>query len=155
MKVKMKHQLGKVVCGFPGVGKSFMSAERGWADSDSSEFSWVGEGKDKKRNPEFPQNYMFHVIDLILDNPSAVVMCSTHKDVRDALVANKIPFTLVYPSWDCKEEYIERYRTRGSSPTFIALLDKMWTAWIAEMETEDRAVKKVVLRAGEYLKDRV
>ena len=150
MRVNIELTTPKVVCGFPGVGKSFLAKQTGWQDSDSSKFSWIGSGDSKKRNPDFPANYVDHI-----RGCHGIVLCSTHKEVRDALAAAGISFTLVYPRQDCKKEYIERYRKRGSPDSFITLLNKMWDDWIAEMETESRALHKVVLLPGEFLKDRI
>lgn len=135
----------KPICGFPGVGKSHVCKLRGWPDSDSSKFSWEPLGV---RHPDWPNNYIEH-----LKGIDGIVMVSTHKEVRDALHANNIPFMLCYPVHRCKDEYLERYRQRGSPETFLTLLDRMWDDWIRELILEDRAVLRRVLDPGEYASD--
>jgi hypothetical protein len=137
----------KVVCGFPGVGKTKAAELLGWQDSDSSQFSWICEGE---RHPEFPGNYVAH-----LQESEGVVLASTHDIVRDALAEAEIPFILVYPSRYLKDTYLERYRARGSSEDFIMLLDKFWDEWIDEMASETRCEHRIVLKNGEYLSDKV
>jgi hypothetical protein len=135
----------KVISGFPGVGKTYFKEHYpgSVADSDSSLFSWVSPGI---RNLDFPQNYMNHIVTNIND----IVLVSSHKVVRDALVLNGIYFTLVYPERDLKQEYLERFRVRGSNEDFITLLDTMWDEWIDQLNMQWYC-HKIVLQAGETL----
>ncbi len=105
-----------VVSGFPGVGKSYYVSRgegsdympQGFAiDSDSSTF-------DKSN---FPKNYIEHIKSNI--GKVKIIFVSSHKEVRDALVDAKIDFTLAYPYANLKDEYIERYKERGSDDGFI------------------------------------
>lgn len=138
-----------VVSGFPAVGKSRFYATSGLsvADSDSSQFSWRSPGK---RHPDFPDNYMRHIKSLL--GKRDVILVSSHKDVRDALVANGIRFTLVYPQRAIKEQYLERCRERGSDDAFVAMLDKMWDVWIGELQEQPHC-EHIELGRDEYLSD--
>jgi hypothetical protein len=110
-----------VICGFPGVGKSTLFRNRGdlkILDSDSSTF-------DKA---EFPQNYIAHIKEKIAEG--YIILASTHDVVRNALVENNIPFGIVYPALNCKEEYLQRYRDRGSPQAFIDLMDAKWVDFV-------------------------
>ena len=62
----------RLVCGFPGVGKSHLCRKMGWHDSDSSQFS---------HRDGWPNNYIEHLKSL-----RGVALVSTHKEVRAALV---------------------------------------------------------------------
>lgn len=109
-------------------------------DSDSSKF-------DKRH---FPQNYIEHIKSAIEDNK--VVLASSHDTVRNALIKEKIPFTLVYPDVSLKEEYIERYSKRGSPEAFIKLISSNWEKWLEECEDlSSPLVTKVKLKSGEFL----
>lgn len=132
-----------VISGFPGVGKSYMHRKYGWHDSDLSKFSLLSPGV---LNPEFPDNYIKHIKGL-----TGNVMVSTHLDVRDALVKSGIRYFLVYPSLGCKDEYLQRYRDRGSPQKFIDLIDKQWSIWIPELMDDTNAFKHFVLKSGEYM----
>jgi hypothetical protein len=79
-------------------------------------------------------------------------MVSSHKEVRDELVRNGIEFTLVYPEYKIKEDYIQRYIDRGSPESFIKLLNNNWENWISELE-EQTGCDKVKLKKGQYLSD--
>lgn len=133
-----------IICGFAGIGKSYFSRKSGCHDSDSSLFSWSG----KERHPDWPLNYIEHIKGL-----EGLVLCSAHKEVRDCLFDNGLPFFLCYPLQSCKQEYLLRYYERGSDEKFINLFDQKWNTFIKDMQNENRAEKHIVLNSGEYLGD--
>jgi hypothetical protein len=144
--------LNKVVSGFPGIGKSWLSQNpngRVIADSDSSNFSWSNQS-EKIRNPEWPSNYIRHIIET--REKADFVFVSTHKEVRDAIVEASIPFTLVYPGPGMKAEYIERYVSRGNTSGFVKLLEQNYQNWIAELAAQ-QGCRHLVLMSGQYLAD--
>lgn len=131
-----------LLSGFPGTGKSYFfqnEKELSVLDSDSSTF-------DKS---DFPRNYIEHIkqnIGLV-----DVILISSHKVVRDALVDNNLEFTLVFPGPCCsKDEYIKRFTERGDSEEFIALLDTNWNIWINELKEQD-GCKKIRIRSTSYI----
>lgn len=137
--IKNKTQL---ISAFPWTGKShfFKNSTKNVLDSDSSTF-------DKS---DFPNNYIKHIQDNI--GKADVILISSHKDVREALVKNDLRFTLVYPQKDLKEEYLERYKQRGSPEGFIKLLKDNWDNWIDEMNQQENC-QKIVLGKGEFISD--
>lgn len=141
-----------VISGFPGVGKSHLARRTSLLvvqDSDSSKFSWLTPGQ---RHPHFPHNYIQHIQRLRVQGKTDIILVSSHKEVRDALVTNGIAFTLVYPRRDSKEQYLERYRGRGSDAEFLALLDKKWDEFLDEVENQQNCTK-IELGPGQYLSD--
>lgn len=135
-----------VISAFPGVGKThFFKDQQHFgvrvADSDSSKFP----------KSEFPDNYMRHIRDLAKSGETDVCLVSSHASVRAALRAHQIPFMLMFPMRECKSEYLERYRARGSDDPFIRLLDTKWDEWISELEEECRQHGGVTLGPGETL----
>jgi hypothetical protein len=141
----------KVICGFPGVGKTYYRkhSSRNVLDSDSSTFSWLQPGV---RNPEFPANYMDHIQEALDYAPddNCIVLVSSHAVVREALHKARIPFTLVYPDINSKEEYLKRYADRGSDDSFVKLLDTNWNEWIKQMQ-EEKDCEHIVMLPGEHL----
>ncbi len=133
-----------LISAFPACGKSTFyneyKDELVVLDSDSSTF-------DKS---EFPQNYMDHIKENM--DKADVIFISSHKEVREALKENDLDFTVVYPSIELKEEYMERYKNRGNDEGFINLLDKNWDAWITEID-EDDELSKIELEEGEFISD--
>jgi hypothetical protein len=141
IKIDMKT---KVYSAFPGVGKTtyFNTTDKNVLDSDSSKF-------DKKN---FPANYIEHIERNIQDPKVDKILVSSHKDVRDALVKKGIPYVLVYPNREIKDEYIQRYKDRGNNDTFVDLLDKNWDNWMDEMDNQEGCYK-VKIGSGQYLTD--
>jgi hypothetical protein len=144
MKIKNFNEYStKVISAFPGCGKSHYFRNCGdkiVLDSDSSTF-------DKS---DFPRNYIEHIKSNL--GKADVIMVSSHKEVRDALVENEIEFTLVYPESSIKEEYIQRYIDRGSPESFVNLLTNNWENWIGEL-SEQIGCEKITLNKGQYLSD--
>jgi len=131
-----------IVSGFPGTGKSyfFNTSERTILDSDSSKF-------DKS---DFPRNYIEHIKENI--DKVDVIFVSSHKDVRDALVKEKINFVLAYPSKNLKDEYIQRYIKRGSPEVFVNLISKNWDIWLDELDDQVGCYKQEMV-SNIYLSD--
>lgn len=131
----------KVICGFPGVGKSTLFANRGdlkVVDSDSSKF-------DKAH---FPANYIAHIKQKLAEG--CLVLCSTHAAVRQAFVDEGIDFVLVYPKRECKSEYLSRYVSRGSPAPFVYMMDEKWDFFISDCESQ-KGCTHIILEPGEYI----
>lgn len=129
-----------VLSGFPGIGKSsaFKQFPDSMADSDSSKFPKEG----------FPANYIEHIQGLLTQKK--YILVSSHQEVRDAMRAAGIAFTCVFPDRSCKDEYMERYKERGSPEGFLNLLDKQWDNFIDGCEAEPNQIK---MHPGAYLTD--
>ena len=135
-----------LVAGFPGTGKThYTNTESGYmpqgfaTDSDSSKF-------DKS---DFPQNYIEHIKEKISEG-YARIFISSHKEVRDALVANGLEFTLVYPKKELKEEYLYRYKERGSPDGFINLISNNWDLWLDELKNQE-GCKHIELESRQFI----
>lgn len=119
-----------VISAFPACGKSTFCREHEgkgvFLDSDSSSYSWISEGV---RNPEFPTNYIEH-IKANLDKAD-IIFVSSHEQVRKALQEEGIPYVLIFPYGNLKEEWLNRCRQRGSSSGFVEALERNWVDWIS------------------------
>lgn len=136
----------KIISAFPGTGKSYYHKNHPkiTLDSDSSLFSWIYDTDGDKvldvnnkpiRNNQFPQNYIEHIKSNI--GKYEYIFVSSHKEVREALVDNCLLFYLIYPDYNDKEIYVERYKQRGSSDDFIKLIESNWEEWIEELEDQE------------------
>ena len=132
----------KSICAFPGTGKSYFHhrSEKVTIDSDSSKF-------DKA---DFPANYIRHIKEHM--DKVDIILISSHKEVREALVKEGLEFTLVYPEDDLIYEYLQRFKDRGSPQAFIDLIQKNWNNWISDMQNQD-GHERIELGKGEYLSD--
>lgn len=139
-----------VISAFPGTGKTASLARLPdivIQDSDSSLFSWLSPGV---RHPDFPNNYIEHIKSKL--DTCDFIMVSSHKQVRDALDVAGIEFILVYPCLECREEYLNRYRTRGSDAGFIAMMEKNFEMFVNECK-QHRPGIHVSLKPGLYMSD--
>ena len=134
----------RIISGFPGIGKTYFCNNSDYLvlDSDSSQYSWVLENGVKKRNPDFPANYIQHIKDNI--GKYEFILVSSHLEVREALKLDCLFFYLIYPNLKDKMEYLKRYAERGSDDAFVKLLSDNWDNWIKElyMRSEERRVGK-------------
>jgi hypothetical protein len=143
----------KVIAGFPGIGKSVLfnsDSDLKVLDSDSSHFSWAIINGEKQRHPDFPNNYMEHIKEYI--GKADIILISSHDVVREALKENGIEYTLVYPSVELKEEYIERYKNRGNNEGFVNFISSNWENFIEDIEKETFP-DLIRLDSGEFLSD--
>jgi len=145
----------KIISAFPGCGKTecfkkYKDPKYDFKvlDSDSSTF-------DKK---DFPENYIEHIKSKL--GKVDVIFISSHKTVRDALKKDKkikdlldkkeVEFVVAYPDKKDKDEYIERYKMRGSTDSFIKLISDNWDNWLTDLENEDATHYKI---GDKYLSD--
>lgn len=143
----------RVISAFPATGKSYFTKNTSLKvlDSDSSNFSWViNEDGTKVRNPNFPKNYIEHIKENL--GKVDIIFVSSHKEVRDALVENKLFFTLFRPNYFIKEEYIKRFIERGNDEKFIKFIDENWENFIDELCLQD-GCEIICLEKGQYISD--
>jgi hypothetical protein len=134
----------KIISGFPGTGKTHFyinETKLHVLDSDISKF-------DKSN---FPANYIAHIKENI--GKVDIIFISSNLDVRKAMYENHINFTLIYPKYDLKKEYLERYTKRGSSLTFINLIRTCWDEWMQDLYTEDFCTNYIRLDSNQYIKN--
>lgn len=132
-----------LISAFPGIGKTYFyqnAHKKKVLDSDSSKF-------DKSK---FPDNYIQHIKKNI--DKVDIILISSHDMVREALVNEGLEFILVFPDYNLKEEYIKRFKKRGSTEEFIKLVSKNWHSWIKQLYGQ-KGCKHIILKSGQYLSD--
>lgn len=130
-----------IISAFPSMGKSMLYKENriSYSDSDSSKFS-------KKH---FPDNYIKHIKRKMKEKD--LIFVSSHIEVRDALVKEKIPFIYVIPTIDRKEEFLNNYKERGNTKEFIEKVNINWERWL-QISVLNNEYPVYVCKYG-YLKD--
>ena len=168
----------KIYSIFPACGKTWLYEHQEdydlkILDSDSSQFSWIveevedpdcvliGEGeikplihKNKVRNPDFPNNYIKHIKENI--GKYDYIFVSSHASVREALDEEGIDFTIVYPEFYCKAEWVGRCFIRdkkGESGCGAEAMYNNWEQWITECFQTGADHEEIVLKPREYLSD--
>lgn len=92
-------------------------------------------------NKDFPNNYINYIKNIIsLDssNLNTIIFVSSMKLIRNALIINKIKFSLVYPDISLKEKYIKKYEDDKYSIDFINTIKSNWESIINTIEKESK-----------------
>lgn len=141
--MKKLNSLGRVISGFPGIGKSeyVRCTQARVCDSDSSGFD--------KNN--FPLNYIEHILARRWTHDTILV--SSHAEVRQALCDHHIHYTLVYPQLELKEAFLERYRRRGSPDSFVSMMDTNWNSFVTGCIEQSGCKHVTIDRPDQYLSD--
>lgn len=131
----------RVICAFPGVGKSKLSEQNiSFVDLDFPQL------KD-----DLPR-YLKAVTDA-LKIPGVTVMLPTWPQLRAALYAAEIPYVLFYPSRDLKADYQKRYRGRGDELHRQEVMYSMWEAFVHSCETDPTPYKVEMRQSQARLAD--
>lgn len=119
-----------IICGFPGVGKSSICRTiPNYVDLESTPF---------KKNWELYADVIEH-----MEKNHYNVFVSSHIQLRKELRKRKINYIFVVPEEDLKDVYIERYKNRGNSESFIKQISDNWNSYVRAMDD-----KEIVYRLG-------
>lgn len=155
----------KIISAYPCCGKSyifnnvnevFQGEEENIVvlDSDSSLYSWLetSDNEEKKRNPDFPNNYIQHIKENI--GKVDYIFVSSHSVVRQALADANIKFTLVVPDKKLLNDWVVKMYNRGNDDNFINTQIDNWDKWLNEIDEEKGTYSKLIkLTKNEYLAD--
>lgn len=90
---------------------------------------------------------------LILAQKPGVLLLPAHRMVGEFLVQNRLAFTSIFPKRCLKSEYLRRYRDRGSSTSFVELVDSKWDLFVKNMWYPGGRCNHIELNEGQFLKD--
>lgn len=135
----------KIYCVFSGCGKTYFN---------KNEKNKIVLELDKDQSRFLKQDFPNYYIQYVRENIGKVdiILVSSHKEIRDALINNNIDFTLVYPNKNLKEYYKENYLKRGSTQLFVDVMDRNWDNWIDDLK-QQKCYEKIELQKDEYLSD--
>lgn len=129
-----------ILAAFCGTGKTYLSQN---SDRELIEFEcWKYSDK-----LEFPHNIVRDIVSKY--GKVDAILISTNPLVLNELIKKGLNVTIVCPDLSLKDEYIERYRRRGSSSDFIGTLSKYWESWLREAMAFKRC-RQIVLKSGQY-----
>lgn len=76
-----------------------------------------------------------------------IIFVSSHKQVREALHRNNIPFITIYPkdTLDNMKEWKRRFLDRGNNLAFVNFQMEHWSEFIQEMRSSTLTPYKVAL----------
>lgn len=142
----------KVICGFSGVGKSTAEQKnRSIYDLESSGWSWDFKHDPPTRKPDFPANYIDNLERMMEDLPCSAFLLSCHAEVRRELQNRGIPYIIVMPRPQLKNEYLKRWLRRGSDMEFIEHMNDAWDDMISSCQEDSAPI--IYLDSDEYISD--
>lgn len=156
-----------IACG-PAVGKTYLAEhDSRFIDLDEmkSTYKYGLEKKSRIQKERGKANrgsavnfdsyeYITKIIDkVILDKK--VGMLSFNEKLLKYLLDNNISYCLVYPSKECRLDYIQRMKTRGNNEIFISKMTDLdvWNEFYNKNINDSRAKYKIELEKGKYLSD--
>lgn len=152
-----------IISGFAGIGKTYLGNKyEDIIDLESSDYKWIysdevnGMDWEKRKglterlfNPDWPENYINAILEA--EKKYKIVLISQSVEILAELRLRKIPFIVVIPDINLKEEYIARCRKRGNNEVFIGFISDYYEYFINKLMSKDDP--KVILKSGEYLED--
>lgn len=150
----------KLISAFPGVGKTYFmqnNKDIKILDSDSSDYHFeINDDGQKVQIKGWQNNYINHLKEQIEKKQWDFILVSSHEIIRKKLARNFIKHYVVYPNERLKQEYLQRYRNRGSDQNFIKLLNDNFENWIEQIDLEfyfQIATKIKIQMPNTYLND--
>ena len=128
---------------FPGTGKTYICENTNIKSIEVEYWKY----KDKGHQKEYISDVKKHFgnVDYIFISTDPEGLRLLNKEGYDIL--------LVYPENHLRNEYLDRYILRDSSPDFIGTFMKYWNVWIDELKEQKYCKKHITLKSNEYLQD--
>ncbi len=152
-----------IIACYAGVGKStFAKMFDNSVDLVSMPYSWILPKENEKaeyeeikaapyliRHPHFYTNYLLAILEA--NKKYEYVLIPTIEQILRRLENEfHMPFIVVYPSIELKEQYKQRYIDRGNTQNFLEVFIEQWDDRIHALMEYDTN-KSIVLSDGEYL----
>lgn len=83
--------------------------------------------------------------------PGEIIVIPTDRSILCRLEQDAIPYTVVYPARNLKEEYRQRYLDRGNNESFLDVFIGGWDVWMDLIR--DNNGPHIELQSGEFLSD--
>lgn len=141
------YKKGIIICGFAGIGKSSIQKH---SDLYTTIKYYDLQSHNFVKHPGWEKSYIDCACSLAKEND--YVFVSTHDVVIKELMNRDVKFYIVYPYRYCKDEYMERFKQRGSDMEYIKRFMLRWDMFVNNIENLTH-VNKIPLRRGQYLTD--
>lgn len=152
-----------IICGYAGVGKTYLGSKyRNVLDLESSDYRWANKGMvdglsaegrkglpDKISNEDWPDNYMTDIIKM--NEEYDFVLVALDISILAEMPFLKIPYLIVFPDLELKQEYVQRCIQRGNGEKFIRFIE--WSFEPSIRYYMQLNCDKIILDKGEYLEN--
>lgn len=153
-----------VIAAFAGVGKTYFAEHvddavdftvmqykyRNLPDIGDNEAEQSKADPDHELNYEWPYNYIDAVSNQFHGKKHFII--PSDRVVLRGLQERQIPYILVYPARDAKEEYRHRYQLRGNTDDFMNIFIGRWESWMDSLRS-DMYGRCIELPGDKYLLD--
>lgn len=151
----------KIIAGFSGIGKTYLgnkysnvidldAAPFVYDDSDILDIPFeLRKGMKRKPNKNWPNNYIKAIKDM--EEKYDLILVWDRLDIIEEYLKNDIEFILCYPEKNALNNYIERYKERGNSESYITWKLNEYQEKLSTFEKLN--VYKIILKDNETLED--
>jgi hypothetical protein len=119
-----------------------------YLDEDTNKGEAGKANPDNEMHHDWPNNYILAIKNVTFEYK--YVLIPSDFRVLALLADEGIPYILIYPSRECRDEYLQRYIERGNTKNFISIFYDDWDWFIDRLET-DKYGKHIVLQPHEFL----
>lgn len=137
-----------VVCAYHCCGSTTYATQH--PNSKDLEASMYSLNVDGSKNEEFPNNYIEAIKWHLINNNWTYLFVSCHEAVMEALRNAGIPFVIMYPTKERKEEIVNLCKNRGNDEHFLQLLSENYDNMIDKLSQQHRSYG---LKEGEFISD--
>ena len=83
--------------------------------------------------------------------PGETLVIPTDGSILCRLEQDAVPYTVIYPARNLKEEYRQRYLARGNTESFLEVFIDGWDIWMDSVRNNHGS--HIELQSGEFLSD--
>ena len=152
-----------IIAAHSGTGKTYLATNnpKRFVDLESRPFKYFLEnandgGEADKANTEYISrpgwrlDYVKAVKEVL--SSDKIVLIPSDSRVLALLREENIPYLLVYPERNAKEEYRNRFIGRGNSEEFLNIFIEGWDIFLDILE-RDPSDQRIIMKSGQYLSD--
>ena len=151
----------------PGIGKSYLADNYiNFVDLDEirlrckyfvpenisrQELELTKGNRTFEKRPNFKQLLTESLQNLIHSN--SILLAAPHDEIIKILLQNNLKYCFVYPSMECKQQIINRWKERGNTEEFIKENSDCFDKWYQQNILDTRPAVHYILQQNEFLLD--
>lgn len=136
----------RIICGFPCIGKT-------WVFNHQQELNIICKDSDSSTYSKTDEWFIKYVADIKCDAHSGkydFIFVSTHKDVINELIKQRIYFFCIYPEHYLKNEWIKRLFSRADD-NVSKIVSEKYDDFVNELHSNQSPFKKDICINNEFI----